>query len=223
VKKSIDEGRDKSKHKTIFHQLLDPNATEGHVVPGIEDLTDEAFTILTPAADTTGHAMAILTFYAVSNPAIYRTLVAELKTAFPNRVENLDYEHLRNCPYLTAVIKEGLRLSYGVPGRLPRTITAPTATFNGYMVPKGTIVGMSIYLMHRDPDIFPEPDKFDPERWLDPVRSKRLDKYLVSFSRGSTQCVGMQYEFSSHSSTPSNHVRLKLKIGRVDRLIFLLF
>jgi hypothetical protein len=61
VKKSIDEGRDKSKHKTIFHQLLDPNATEGQVVPGIEDLTDEAFTILTAAADTTGHAMAILT------------------------------------------------------------------------------------------------------------------------------------------------------------------
>jgi len=218
VKKSIDERRDKSKHKTIFRQLLDPNATEGHVVPGIEDLTDEAFTILTAAADTTGHAMAILAFYAVSNPVIYRTLAGELKTAFPDRVENLDYATLEKLPYLTAVIKEGLRLSYGVPGRLPRTIAAPTATFNGYTVPKGTIVGMSIYLMHRDPDIFPEPDKFDPERWLDPVRSKRLDKYLVSFSRGSTQCVGMQYEFSSHSSTSSNHVRLELKIGRVDRL-----
>ncbi|KAH8795059.1 cytochrome P450 [Hyaloscypha sp. PMI_1271] len=195
VKKSIDERRDKSKHKTIFRQLLDPNATEGHVVPGIEDLTDEAFNILTAAADTTGHTMAILTFYAVSNTVIYRTLAAELKTAFPNRAENLDYATLKKLPYLTAVIMEGLRLSYGVPGRLPRTIAAPTATFNGYTVPKGTIVGMSIYLMHRDPDIFPEPDKFDPERWLDPVRSKRLDKYLVPFSRGSSQCVGMHLAY----------------------------
>jgi cytochrome P450 len=161
-------------------------------VPGVEDLTDEAFTILTTAADTTGHAMAILTFYVVSNPVIYSTLVAELKTAFPDRVENLDYATLEKLPYLTAVIKKGLRLSYGVPGRLPRTINSPTAMFNDYTVPKGTIVGMFIYLMHRNPEIFPEPDTFNPKRWLDPVKSKKLDRYLVSFSRGSTQCIGMQ-------------------------------
>lgn len=197
MKKDIEEGRSKSKHKTIFHQLLNPKATEGHVVPGVEDLTDEAFTILTAAADTTGQTMAIVTFHVASNPAIYSTLVAELKAVFSDRVENLDYTTLEKLPYLTAVIKEGLRLSYGAPGRLPRTINTPVATFNGYQVPKGTIVGMSIYLMHRNPDIFPEPDKFDPERWLDPVKSKGLDKYLVSFSRGSTQCVGMQYVTSS--------------------------
>jgi cytochrome P450 len=64
--------------------LLDPNATDGHVVPSIEDLTDEAFTILTAAADTTGHALALLTYYIFSNPSIYSTLVLELKTVFPS-------------------------------------------------------------------------------------------------------------------------------------------
>ena len=200
VKTSIASGRDTSTRKTIFHQLLDPAATPGHVVPSVEDLTDEAFTILTAAADTTGHAMAILTYYVVSNPSIYRTLCTELKTAFPShdhhdQVKNLDFRYatLEKLPYLTAVIKEGLRLSYGTPGRLPRTINTPTATFNGYTVPKGTVVGMSTYLMHRNPDLFPDPDTFDPGRWLDPVTSKRLEKHLVSFGRGSTQCVGMQY------------------------------
>jgi hypothetical protein len=84
VKKDIEEGRSKSKHKTIFHQLLNPKAAGGHVVPGVEGLTNKVFTILTTAADITGHVMALLTFYVASNPAIYSTLVAELEAVFPD-------------------------------------------------------------------------------------------------------------------------------------------
>ena len=49
-------------------------------------------------------------------------------------------------------------------GGLPRVVPEPSATFNGYFVPGGTIVGMSSSVMHRNLDIFPEPMKFDPER-----------------------------------------------------------
>ena len=193
MKKSIDEGSDKSQRKTIFHQLLNANAAEGHVVPNVEDLTDEAFTILTAAADTSGHAMAIITYYVVSNPDVYRTLTAELKNAFPDDTTNLEYLELEKLPYLTAVIKEGLRLAYGVPGRLPRMVETPDATFNGYTVPHGTIVGMSSWMMHRDPRIWAQPVKFVPDRWLDHTKAKKLEKYLVPFTRGSRQCIGMQY------------------------------
>jgi cytochrome P450 len=194
VKKQIEEGHDKSRHKTIFHQLLDPNAAEGHVVPKVEDLTDEAFTIVTAAAETTGHAMAMITYYVLSDPEISQMLVSELKTAFPNKKTDLDYLTLEKLPHLTDVIKEGLRLSYGAPGRLPRVIETPDAIFNGYHVPKGTTVGMSIWMMHRNPEIYPEPERFIPGRWKHPEKSKRLDnKYFVPFSRGSRQCVGMQY------------------------------
>jgi cytochrome P450 len=47
-------------------------------------------------------------------------------------------------------------------------------------------------MIHRNATIFPDPDSFNPERWLDPSATKRLDKYLVSFSKGSRQCVGIQ-------------------------------
>jgi hypothetical protein len=151
------------------------------------------FAILTAAADTSGHAMSIITFFVVSNPDIYRTLTAELKAALPGRTANLDYLTLEKLPYLTAVIKEGLRFSYGVPGRLPRVIETPKATFNGHTVPRGTIVGMSSWMMHRNPIIWPEPDTFSPERWLDPDKARKLEKYLVAFTKGSRQCIGMQY------------------------------
>jgi cytochrome P450 len=50
---------------------------------------------------------------------------------------------------------------------------------------------MSSWIMHHNEDIFPDPEKFDPERWMDPDRAKSLDKYVISFGKGSRACVGM--------------------------------
>lgn len=161
-------------------------------MPDVEDLTDEAFTILTAAADTTGNAMSITSYYILSKPEIYQTLKAELERAFPNPTAKLDYLTLEKLPYLTAAIKEGLRLSFGVPGRLPRVIETQGIVLNGYPIPPGTIVGMSSWMMHRNPKIFPDPDTFMPERWLDPANAGKLEKYLVAFGKGSRQCIGMQ-------------------------------
>jgi cytochrome P450 len=63
-------------------------------------------------------------------------------------------------------------------GRLPRVVPEPGATFNGYFVPGGTIIGMSSWFMHRNPDIFPEPMKFDPERWLNPENARMLERSI---------------------------------------------
>lgn len=190
LKENIDSGNDAKTRSTIFHQLLDPNATEGHVVPAVEDLTDEAFTILSAAADTTGHALATTVFHVLSDARVYRTLSLELSDVSQDSTPP-SFTILEKLPYLTGVIKEGLRLSYGVPGRLPRTIEEPVAELGGYTVPKGTIVGMSAWNMHRDEKIWPEADSFKPERWLGGDR-QRLDTYLVSFTKGSRQCLGMQ-------------------------------
>jgi cytochrome P450 len=160
----------------------------------VEELTEEMFTILTAGGETTGHAMTMITYYVLSNPEVYRKLVLELKTAFTDKQTTLEYLTLEKLPYLSSVIKEGLRLSYGVPGRLPRVIETPDAIFNGYRVPKGTIVGMSAWMLNRNPQNFPEPEQFIPERWSDLEMSKRLEnKYFAPFGRGSRQCLGMQY------------------------------
>lgn len=49
---------------------------------------------------------------------------------------------------------------------------------------------MTSWLMHRNPDAFPDPEKYDPERWLDPARAFYLDKFLVPFSKGRRICIG---------------------------------
>ncbi len=103
MKENIDAGQDKSDSRTtIFHQLLDPNATEGHVVPSVDELKDEAYIIVAAAADTTGNAMTIGTYHVISNEAIYRKLTAELKEAFPDPNVKLDFVQLEKLPYLVS-------------------------------------------------------------------------------------------------------------------------
>jgi cytochrome P450 len=61
-------------------------------------------------------------------------------------------------------------------------------------IPAGTPVGMTATLIHNHPELFPNPKKFQPERWLDEQgrRHHHLDKYVLSFSRGSRQCIGIK-------------------------------
>lgn len=57
-----------------------------------------------------------------------------------------------------------------------------------------TPMSCSAYFIHMNPDFFPEPESFEPERWLRAAeRGEKLHRYLLSFSAGSRQCVGMKY------------------------------
>jgi cytochrome P450 len=59
------------------------------------------------------------------------------------------------------------------------------------------IVGMSSWMMHQNEEIFPDPTRFDPERWMDPSAARILDKHMVPFGRGSRMCVGIKYVFDT--------------------------
>lgn len=85
--------------RTIFHQLLQPDAAEGHIVPTVQDLTDEAFAILGAAADTTGNALTIASYNIVANPDTYQEVTKELEAAFPDPGE-MKFTSLEKLPYL---------------------------------------------------------------------------------------------------------------------------
>jgi cytochrome P450 len=63
-----------------------------------------------------------------------------------------------------------------------------------YIIPRGTAIGMSSWIMHHNEVIFPNSTMFIPERWLDEKGQQRkdLEQYLLSFSKGSRQCLGMK-------------------------------
>lgn len=79
------------------------------------------------------------------------------------------------------MIQEGLRLGYGVATRLQRVAPNEALQYKDWVIPPGTSTGMTAVLVHNNPEIFPDPQTFNPDRW---VENPRLDKYLLSFSKG---------------------------------------
>ena len=106
---------------------------------------------------------------------------------------------LERLPYLVAVVQEAMRLSYGVASRLQRISPEKPLRFNDahggkeWSIPPNTPVSMTSVLIHQDESIFPDAQSFVPERWIE---NPRLDRYLVSFSKGSRQCLGINLAYA---------------------------
>lgn len=95
-------------------------------------------------------------------------------------------------PFLDAVIKETLRLYAPLPASEPRQ-SSVDSTIDGYEIPAGTVACMAPYSLHRNADVFPDPLKFDPDRWLgDPAHMAEMKKWWWAFSSGGRMCIGMQ-------------------------------
>ncbi|KFY05415.1 hypothetical protein O988_00004 [Pseudogymnoascus sp. VKM F-3808] len=188
-------------HATIFHEILSSKLPEPE--KSIRRLSDEAEVLVLAGTLTTAWTLDLSTFHLLRTPSALSKLKAELRAAIPDPSQPTPLVVLEQLPYLNAVIKESLRLTYGVAGRLARTAEEPLfftdrRTGREWVVPRGTPIGMSIAQLHHDESIFPDSHEWIPERWLDAEGelNGELDKYLLSFTRGSRQCLGMHLGYS---------------------------
>jgi cytochrome P450 len=193
MKEKNDTHKDLS-HPTIFHALLSSDLPPED--KGVERLTDEADTIIAAGQETLSQVLTYISFHLLSNPVVLRTLKEELAKAIPDPDVVTLEATLANLPYLTGVIKEGLRLGYGVSGRLHRVPLEPLAFSSNdreWIIPPGTPVSMTSVLIHHDESIFPNSNEFRPERWID---NPQLERYLVSFSKGNRACIGINLAYA---------------------------
>ncbi|KAL8663142.1 MAG: hypothetical protein Q9168_008143 [Polycauliona sp. 1 TL-2023] len=153
--------------RTIFYDLI----TNDSLAPAEktpERLVAEGFAIVGAGSHTVAHTLAVTSYHIIANPAILRKLRDELASVLPTDSTMPKWNTLEQLPYLGAVIQEGLRVSCAVPHRLQRISPDVDLTFQGWIIPKGTPVGMTSILQHFNPDIFPSPNTFSPDRWLQP-------------------------------------------------------
>lgn len=95
-------------------------------------------------------------------------------------------------PLLDAIVKETLRLYAPIPASQPRT-NSSDATIDGYFVPAGTIVSCQAYSLHRNAEVFLDPYKFNPDRWLaGDTEVAEMKRWWWPFSSGGRMCLGMQ-------------------------------
>ncbi|KAJ3866885.1 cytochrome P450 [Lentinula novae-zelandiae] len=179
-------------HETVYRHLLEPKE---HERPSRTALLHEAIVFTAAGSDTVGNASYVGTFYALKSDTIGLRLFEELSKAWPERDTPLSYAALEKLPYLTAFIKETLRFSVGVIHPLPRIVGTTTPEIGGLKLPSGTIVEMSALFMHMNPEVFPDPYVFNPDRWLAGETNEMMHDF-VPFGKGSRVCVGLNLAWS---------------------------
>jgi cytochrome P450 len=100
---------------------------------------------------------------------------------------------LAELKYLNAVIKETMRLNPSLIGTLPRILTTAVETDQGknkLVFPPGTLISMQNYVHHRDPNVYPEPHTFNPDRWIGVSQSTAVEKAFTPYSLGPRNCIG---------------------------------
>ncbi|KAI1214358.1 putative cytochrome P450 [Annulohypoxylon truncatum] len=181
--KLVEEQGDDAK-LTLLSKLYRANEKDGETLP-FHELREDAMAYITAGSDTTTNTLTYL-FWAVGrDPAIRQRLVAEIRT-LPDNFEDPDVKKLT---YLDNVIQETLRLYSAAPAGLPRLVPPEGATLAGYFIPGGITVSAQAYSMHRNPDVYPNPLKFDPSRWENPT--KAMKDSFVPFGAGSRVCLGL--------------------------------
>ncbi|MFG3496508.1 cytochrome P450 [Streptomyces sp. NPDC047928] len=172
-------------HNDLLSVLLDAQDAETGESLSDSEVRDELSTILFAGAETTASTLS-WTFHELAlHPDVEEQLVAEIQEVVGDRPVAIE-----DVPKLTAVrrvLDEVIRL-HGVT-LLMRRATAPVE-LGGYSFPEGTEIAFSLYALHRDPRLYTEPDRFDPDRWL-PERKAAIERQAyIPFGAGNRKCIG---------------------------------
>ncbi|XP_015783248.1 cytochrome P450 2J6-like [Tetranychus urticae] len=145
-------------------------------------------------SDTISSTFKWIMLYLVKHPEYQKRIRDEIKqTIGLNRQpENVDRKEM---PFTMAFIYEALRHSSLVPLNSPRRATEDTK-LGGYSIPKDSLVIFNFWSVHRDPNLWDNPELFNPERFLNEDKSKAIKPpYLVAFSGGKRVCPGESFAY----------------------------
>jgi cytochrome P450 len=154
-----------------------------------EQLRDEIVTLLMAGHETTANALTWTWYLLARHPEAEANLHAELARALGGRLPTAD--DVPRLEYTRRVLAESMRL-YPPAWMIERR---PLEAFEagGYVIPSGTIVLMSQYLVHRDPRWWNEPERFDPDRWTPEQQAQRPKFAYFPFGGGARMCVGEHF------------------------------
>lgn len=177
--------------------LLYPTALTHHSLSVASELFDHVLA----GQETAGVTLTYLTWRLSQ----FLPLQAELRHELLSLDQNLGYptpllpdaKLLDSLPLLHAVIMETLRLHAPIPGAQPRQTPYPFCRLGGYTVPGGVRVAAMAYTLHRDAEVFPDPEKWDHTRWMpgfanDNQRTER-QRLFWAFGSGGRMCIGSHF------------------------------
>ena len=176
---------DPSDNGDLLSMLLLAEDDDGNRMTDAQ-VRDEALTLVLAGHETTANALTWTLYLLSQNHDVEAQLQAEIDSVLQGRAPTL--EDLPNLPYTEMVIKESMRL-YPPAWSVARQVTEATE-LGGYPVQKRAVALVVAYALHRNPDIFPQPERFDPQRFT-LENEAQIPRYAyVPFGGGPRVCIG---------------------------------
>lgn len=198
--------------RALLDLLLDEHIENNSISE--EEIREEVDTFTFEGHDTTALSMSWTTWLIGLHPWVQDKIHAELDEIFGEDQRDVTVDDLKEMKYLECVIKESLRLYPSVVA-FGRETREDLEFPGGHIVPAGSTCAVVTYRLHRDPEVFPNPEKFDPERFTPENSAGRHAFAYVPFSAGPRNCIGQRFALMEEKTVLSSILR-RYKLRSLD-------
>ncbi|XP_027383512.1 cytochrome P450 3A24-like isoform X2 [Bos indicus x Bos taurus] len=194
--KKIKESRlkDTQKPRVDFLQLMinsqNSKETDNHKALSDQELMAQSIIFIFGGYETTSTSLSFIIYELATHPDVQQKLHEEIDATFPNKAPPT-YDVLAQMEYLDMVVNETLRM-FPIAVRLER-FCKKDVEIHGVSIPKGTTVTVPISVLHRDPQLWPEPEEFRPERFSKKNKDSINPYVYLPFGTGPRNCIGMRF------------------------------
>lgn len=181
-----------AQYKDLLQLMIDAGSDgEGEERFSDEQIVAHSATFLLAGYETTSNTLSFTSYLLCMHPEVQERLRKEIEEYFQNNPDASMYNATQDLQYLDMVLQESLRL-YPPATRIARWCRK-TTDVRGVTIPESTAVHVPVYLLHHSSQYWPEPEKFDPERFTPEEKSKRPQMCHMPFGWGPRSCVGMRF------------------------------
>ena len=201
VQKIINHRKSNNETRKDFMQLLlnlneeieKSNGTDTRKPLSLDEIAAQTFLFILGGHETSSAAICFLLYEMALNPDIQARLHEEIDAMDGN----INYDNIKEMEYLNMVFNETLR-KYPAAPTLIRLCVKDYMLPNGFLIKKGTQVMVPVYGLHWDAKYFPQPDKFDPERFSPKAPTHQIQPFtFLPFGEGPRYCIGKRFGVAS--------------------------
>jgi cytochrome P450 len=176
----------------LFSHLCRATHDDGALLSN-QAIIDHMSFLMMAAHDTLTSSLTSFVAALAANPDWQQRLRDEIATLGLKPGEAISFEQLEALPLTEMAFKEAMRLRPPVPS-IPRRATRDF-TFKGYTIPAGTMVAVNPLFSHHMPEVWPDPDRFDPLRFTDEAQRGRHRFAWIPYGGGAHMCLGLNFAY----------------------------
>jgi cytochrome P450 len=193
----------------LFSQLCRATHEDGALLSN-QDIVDHMSFLMMAAHDTLTSSLTSFIGELAAHPQWQQKLREEVSALGLAADAPIGFDHLEAMPLAEMAFKEALRIKPPVPSMPRRAVR--DFSFKGYAIPGGTLVGINPLFTHHMPELWPEPDRFDPMRFTEGAQRNRHRFAWVPFGGGAHMCLGLHFAYMQ-AKTFARHFLQNLEVS----------